>query len=371
MQGAASSHRRDPEAEIRVRREESRGVSPLQEYQDRCVKKLLLLGLKILASGALLWVIFRHIDISQAAAQIRGASMLPLGAALLFSVLVLCLNAWRWQLILEVSGFPRRLPRLLAHTFIGFFFSQATPSTVGGDGVRAWLVYRDGATLSQALRSVLIERLLGLGILVVVAAAGFPWLLARMSSGLALWRAEAAVLGVITIGILSLWLVQRSEWLLRFRIGRGLHALADDIWAILRRPKAAMLFGISSLISQVLSCLTVWAVGNAIGVSLSWATVLIVMPSVFVVAALPISIAGWGLREGAVMVGLGLFGVSATDAVAISVLVGLIYLAVGLAGGVVWLLRGGEISAPGDVRGRPAVPDQLAVQVPITPQSSV
>jgi uncharacterized membrane protein YbhN (UPF0104 family) len=56
------------------------------------------------------------------------------------------------------------------------------------------------------------------------------------------------------------------------------------------------------------------------------------------VSMAPISLAGWGVREGAMIVGLGLAGIVPADALAVSVAYGLLQLALGLLGGALWLL---------------------------------
>jgi uncharacterized membrane protein YbhN (UPF0104 family) len=53
----------------------------------------------------------------------------------------------------------------------------------------------------------------------------------------------------------------------------------------------------------------------------------------------PISFAGWGVREGAMIVGLGLAGIAAADALAVSVAFGLLQVVLGVPGGVLWLAR--------------------------------
>jgi len=61
---------------------------------------------------------------------------------------------------------------------------------------------------------------------------------------------------------------------------------------------------------------------------------------VLLLSLLPISIAGWGVREGAMIACLGLVGVDAASAFAVSALFGLTSVVVGLPGGLVWLLIG-------------------------------
>ena len=65
---------------------------------------------------------------------------------------------------------------------------------------------------------------------------------------------------------------------------------------------------------------------------------LALLPPVFFAMLLPISVNGWGVREGASIVFLGFAGLSAEDSVIASVLFGLNGVGIGLLGGVVWLL---------------------------------
>ena len=73
------------------------------------------------------------------------------------------------------------------------------------------------------------------------------------------------------------------------------------------------------------------------GIGLDLGAALTVVPTIVLVAMAPISIAGWGVREGAMVIGLGLLGVSAADALAVSVSYGLVQIAVGVLGGSLWL----------------------------------
>jgi glycosyltransferase 2 family protein len=60
-------------------------------------------------------------------------------------------------------------------------------------------------------------------------------------------------------------------------------------------------------------------------------------------AMVPVSIAGWGVREGAMVYGLGLANVPREAALIVSIVVGLSLAAIGLAGGVVWLMQNNRI----------------------------
>lgn len=302
------------------------------------VKARVLLALKFLASAMLMWVILRHLDFYQLKREIADASMLPLIAAAVLCAGSLWLNTMRWHVILRLGGNEPCYLRLVSHVHVGYFFSQAMPATIG-DGVRAWLIYRDGVPLAPAIRSVLVERSVGLGFLVLFAAAGLPWLLGRLSGHVDIWLLEGGVAAAFAIGTFMLWALQRSTWLGRLQIGRHFVGLAADLWTLLRHPTALVLVGLISLAVQVLGCAIVWLAAKSVGADVPFVQTLIVMPGVFVLMGLPISVAGWGVRESAVVVGLGLFGVSATTAVLVSVLFGLVTLFVGLLGGAAWLIQ--------------------------------
>jgi uncharacterized protein (TIRG00374 family) len=302
------------------------------------VKTRVLLALKFVASCVLMWIILRHLDFDQLRRQIAAASALPLIGAVALCAASLWVVTLRWQVVLRLCGYQRSYLRLVNHIFVGYFFAQAMPSTVG-DGVRAWLIYRDGVPLAPSIRSVFIERLIGLGALVLLAAAGFPWLLREVSANVNVWLIEGGLAVMLVVGIVVLWAMQRSVWLQRFRIGRELVALAKDLWSLLSHPVALFLAVFVSVVAQVAGCVIIWLAAQSVGANIPFVQTLLVMPSVMVLIGLPISIAGWGVREGAVVFGLGLFGVSATDAVLVSVLFGLVTLAVGLIGGAMWLLQ--------------------------------
>jgi uncharacterized membrane protein YbhN (UPF0104 family) len=61
------------------------------------------------------------------------------------------------------------------------------------------------------------------------------------------------------------------------------------------------------------------------------------VPPISLIQLVPISLAGWGIREAGMVVILAGFGVPAEAALAISVLMGLLLLAIGLPGGLIWL----------------------------------
>src|SRR5207249_3452740 len=90
-------------------------------------------------------------------------------------------------------------------------------------------------------------------------------------------------------------------------------------------------------------------VANSLGVDLPFLTWLAIVPPVTLIQLVPVSLAGWGVRELGFVVVLAGFGIPAEPALAASVLCGLCLIAVGLPGGLLWL-TGRDIA--------PAIPAQ-------------
>jgi hypothetical protein len=90
---------------------------------------------------------------------------------------------------------------------------------------------------------------------------------------------------------------------------------------------------------QILNVAAMQVCASGMGIALDPGAAFVIVPAVMLVSLAPVTFAGWGLREGAMIVGLGLAGVSASDALAVSVAFGLLLVVLGVPGGVLWLRR--------------------------------
>jgi uncharacterized membrane protein YbhN (UPF0104 family) len=93
-----------------------------------------------------------------------------------------------------------------------------------------------------------------------------------------------------------------------------------------------------AVISQVNLSLAVWMLAHGLDLPVSLLDCMVLVPPVILVMTLPVSIAGWGVRETAMVVAFGLIGVNGNSALALSLLFGLITLAGALLGGLFFFL---------------------------------
>ena len=282
----------------------------------------------------------RRIDWAEAAGRLRSASPGWLLLAIAVVALTVALTGERWRVLLARLGWPLAHALTLRFAAIGHFFNQGLPSTIGGDAMRVWLAHREGVPVGEAVRSVLLERLSGLATLLLLALAGLPALLERVGPGRRGIAAAILVLGGLAGLALAWLLVHENRVLARWRWGAQLVRLAGDARvALAHGPTLAALLALS-LASQLLLCFAVAVLARAFGAPLAALDAVLIMPIVLVLLIVPISIAGWGLRESLMIVGLGIVGVGATDALLVSMGYGLANLVVGLGGGAWWLMAG-------------------------------
>lgn len=290
---------------------------------------------KLAVSVGILILLLRGHDMSSLKADLLAVdlSVLALAVLLLFAqTFVLC---HRWILILRSMNVPLGwLPgwRIL---MISTFFNQVLPA--GGDAVRIWMLRRRGARWSPTISSIVADRFLGLLALGLIVVAGMPFLLPRIRDNSLLF-AIVAVLAAACLGTIAL--VSLDRW--RPRLVAAVPARIMQFAMLVRAPLLATegraMLIVSAIVVHLITVVTCYLLAVGLQAPLSALDAFVLIPLVILSSAVPISIGGWGAREGAMVAALGLAGIASEKALAISVLLGLGGLTIGLFGGLVWLI---------------------------------
>jgi glycosyltransferase 2 family protein len=311
-------------------------------------RKVAILAVKLLVTGACFWYVSRQIDLSQVLSAIPLLDFRWAAFAILGIMLQIPLLGLRWRNIVDaLAARNERMTRavIIAAAGIGVFFAQVLPS-VAGDGVRAWLLVRLGCDWRNSVTSVVIDRGVGMGLLI---ALGFIILL--LPSGLiALGGYRDVVLvvygGLLLAGALGLLLAPKIvPPLAQWRYSRWFARLTADVHRVLLGPKGPMILGGGCLI-HALAIVVVWSLGRAQGVVLSVSDAAVLLTAMVGVTLVPISISGWGLRELAVVSLLGNYGIAPEKALLLSVSFGLALIVASLPGALAWLLYSFAPSRP-------------------------
>jgi len=294
------------------------------------------LAAKIAVSALLFWLLLRKVDIAAAWQAARTLSPLSFVAALVLMAIQLAVCGLRWQMVIKALGAHLGLGKAIGVFAVGTFFGLVLPGAVGGDVVRIWTTNRAGLPLSAAVNSVMLERLATVLALVALVTISEPLLAAKVPDPESLWLFPAlTVLGIVGTGVTML-LDRVPESLKKWRAVRGLVRLAADTRKLYLDPaKALPVLGVA-VIGHINLGLVAYVLAKGLGIEISLLDCLVLFLPVVLVATLPISIAGWGAREVAMVALFGYAGVPAPQALALSILVGIASLLIALPGGLFW-----------------------------------
>jgi glycosyltransferase 2 family protein len=314
------------------------------------MRRILFSTIKILISAALLYLALRKVNLLDLASRIHIASLGWIGTAIAVTFLQIFMGVLRWCQISAECGAPLPTRQAMRFNLIGTFFNQTLPSSIGGDAVRLWLVARAGAGWRAATYSIFVDRAIGLIALAIIIVTSLPWsynLISNPDGRLALLFVDFAALAG-GVGFLILGMLQ-WPWLKRWWVTHHIHACAvianRVIFSRRRGPKIAVL----SLLVHVLTVVIAWCVVQSIAAPVTFGQTFQVIPPVMLITMLPISIAGWGVREATMGLAFGYAGLMTNEGVNVSLLFGAVSFIVGAFGGLVWIFsaeKAAQGSAP-------------------------
>jgi len=306
-------------------------------------KKWIGVALKLLVSGGLIWLLVGSIDLEAAVDRILAAKPWLIVAAIAAFGLQILIAVGRWWIVMQAMDSSLPFLKTLGISYIGLFFNQALPSSVGGDAVRVYKTYKTGMPLSRAINGVMLDRVatvLGLVLIVVVAV---PFFTERVGDADARWVVPAAVLLALAgfAGLVVLMFLDNlPSRFSHYRLVHGLALLAADTRRVFLSPGDALKVMTISLVGHANVAFIVYLIARSLDLGVTWLDCLVLMPPVLLLMTLPISIAGWGVREGAMVTAFGLIGVPGEGALLLSIMFGLLAILTSLPGGLVWLMSG-------------------------------
>jgi len=298
---------------------------------------------KVVVSVALVWALMRAVGAGDAFQRMLDLRPAWLSIAIVLGLAHTGIGVFRWRAVLFAIAAPLAWPQLFRITYIGAFFNQTLPSSVGGDAVRGFMAYRAGAGLGPAVNGVLLDRIATVLALAVLVAVMTPFGAAALDQGEWFARAAWLVLALALGGIITMMALDRlPPALRRFRLIAGLSVLAGDARRVFLQPIHTVSVMFWSILGHVNLSTMIFVLATGLGVEVTLADCLLLFPPVLLAQTLPISLAGWGVREGVMVALFALAGVSGQSALAISILYGFVMILVSLPGSLFWLAAGGK-----------------------------
>jgi glycosyltransferase 2 family protein len=232
----------------------------------------------------------------------------------------LLVAAVRWWVLLDAAGLKAARGRTARVYWIGTFANNFLPSGFGGDLVRAWLIAPRGKLLARAFVSVVTDRAtalacgLLLGWLGVAIDGDVPGALVGLLGAVTGAALVAAVLVLVAAERRGL------EGFVPAPVRPWLAEAYTTLRLYVRDPvMQAKALGLGLAFQAIMVC-AVWSMSEALGLDLGFGLLAVVLPLVLIATVLPISVAGFGVREGAFVALLSDVGVSSAEATLLSLM---------------------------------------------------
>ena len=268
-----------------------------------------------------LWEVFQRVDLWCFAG----------GIALMGVVCVL--GIVRWRMILKVQGLELSFPRASSIFFVGMFFNAFLLGSTGGDVIKAWYVaHETHHKKAEAVATVVVDRLIGLLALFVLTLIMMAVYHHRVFDDPKLITFSiitlAFVLGCVGITVIGFWrgfadkvpgLRARLQRLPKYAM---LKRMIEAYRQYTAHPEVLLYTTLQSFAVHLAAMFSIIFIGKGLGIATANGLIdyLLYLPIINSVTAIPISISGFGVREGMYAAMFGEVGVAASAAVALSLL---------------------------------------------------
>ena len=288
---------------------------------------------RILVTTSIFILIFRSIDINQLWVTLNQAGLGLLLIALLMQFGSTSVSAYRWQLIMHNLNFGQSVSFYWRSYFKASFFNQGLPTSIGGDAIKVLDVAGQGFRKRDALYGIMLDRITGLAALMWLNLAAYlinPNLLPSPIYHLTLLLVVGSLVGFMIASSL-----RHLPWLNAYSRLRIVITLSERLHQAFLNNRI-LLIG-SSLLIPILAMLSIFMTGSALGLRYNLVTYFIIVPPAILLTIIPISMAGWGIREGTLVALFSLIGADKATILAMSILYGLMQIIVSLPGFIIYL----------------------------------
>ncbi len=311
------------------------------------VKKALGIFARIVVSGGIILYIFTRQGTQprDIIGMLRKIEPLYLLSALVVYKIIILAGILRWKFLMNAHNIDIDFWQIFKLHYIGLFFNNFMLSATGGDVVKAYYTSKLSDKKHELITTVVMDRLSGMSGLLCLGMAG--GIVVGMKPGM--FSVTAITIGVFCLFVfIGFFLFNRAfakklsflvKWL-PWKAALDTARKFYDTFYFYRSHKKSLFqaLGLSIFIWSALSLLN-YQLSLGFGQNLSLGYFFLLIPVVNIIGSIPISICGWGLREGAYAKFFGLVGMDSSVAVSLSICCGLIMLFWSLIGGVFHILH--------------------------------
>lgn len=308
-------------------------------------KKIAGLILRLAVSAGIIIYIFSKPDISlpKISATLRNIELSWLIPAFLTYKIAILIGSYRWLVLMKAHNIEVSYSHAVGLNYLGCFFNNFMLSLTGGDIVKAY--YASKLTSEKKAESatiVFVDRLIGFSGLVILGVVAVLFGIGNEGVRPAMVVIFATVLVFAILGLLAFnrtFAQKFSKYTGRGRVKETLRKVYDAVYFYKSRKKVlAKAFGFSVLV-WISIILANFQLAKGLGMELPAGYYFVFIPVINIISSIPITIAGWGLREQMYRQFFGSMGVSGGVAVSLSVAFALTMLVWSLVGGILYALH--------------------------------
>jgi uncharacterized membrane protein YbhN (UPF0104 family) len=319
--------------------------------------------LRLAAAVTVLWFLWRHLGTAPFKAGLRAVTWQAVVAAVVLTALTTVCSAWRWRVAARALGIGIDLPAAVRYYYRSLFLNSVLVGGVVGDVHRGVIHGRRNGDVVLGLRAVAWERLSGQIIQAVVTAI----VLITQPSPVrpALPYVLAGIAAVAGVGGCAALIARHTGRGCRSRLTRAARAVADDLRHGMLAPQVWPRLVLASVLIVAGHTATFVIAARVAGSTAPTGELLALLMVVQAATVIPLSVGGWGLREGAAAWAFAAAGLGAATGVTIATLYAVLML-ISVAPGAGLLLRDAvrrrrDPEQPGELRRPDPVPRELEV----------
>lgn len=257
---------------------------------------------------------------------------------LLLFLVAISISSLRLKLIIEAQEIPVTFKESISLIFIGYFFNNFLPTSIGGDVVKAYYLSHKTDNKAGSYASVFVDRVVGLVTMIFMAFIALFFVKEGVVDNTIKYIVYFITLGSIVVLVFMTNRRLASKFSFMLFLVRPIEEKLRKLYETMHRyqyKKNLMWksFGIS-FVSQIMFFISLGVVAVSIGSRIPMKDLFIKMPIVSMMSLLP-SINGLGLREGSTV---ALFGplIGQDRAFAVSIMWLLILLCISVIGGIIY-----------------------------------
>lgn len=298
-------------------------------------KKLIL---KIVISIILFIIIFQSINFSELVSNFKQFNLIYFPLVFLLIVLNYVISSVRWKYLMvhQDDSNKVKIPYLTSLYFIGAFFNNFLPTSIGGDGYKFYRLGKKTGNMTNAFTSTFMERFTGVIALVVISLLSLTQLLGIYGIGIFILFWFCVVCGLYFLKFISK-IKFKYEFLNKLisqitkiyqSIAEYKHHKKRIFWAI-----------VTSFIVQILSVLSQYFVFYGLGVEIPFFYAFFSFPFIFLAGYAVPTFNGIGIQDYLYIELFSKVGVASELALSASILYHLFRLSVSLIGGILYVFE--------------------------------